>query len=73
MESGRSVVLTSRQRAGVAAVVTGSVAWFVVAWAVRHKSLVEAVAETCGATTAFLLALSIGAVAVRTRRPPPPP
>ena len=55
--------LTRRQRVGVAVVVTGAAVWFVVAWALRNKSFVEAVAETGGATTAFLLVLSVAGVA----------
>jgi hypothetical protein len=41
----------------------GTFGWFVVAWAVRGKPLVEAVGETAGATTATLLLISVTAVA----------
>ncbi|WP_203905129.1 hypothetical protein [Virgisporangium aliadipatigenens] len=57
--------LSPRQFAGVLAVLTGAAAWFMVAMTVRDKPLVEAVGETVGATTAFLVLISVAGV---TRR-----
>jgi hypothetical protein len=57
------VRLTPRQRVGVAAVLTGAAVWFLVAFAVRNKTFVEAVGEAAGATSAFLLVLSVAGVA----------
>ena len=55
--------LTRRQRAAVVATLAGAFGWFVVAWAVRDKPLLEAVGETAGATTATLVLISVTAVA----------
>jgi hypothetical protein len=55
--------LTPRQLAGVVGVLAGAAAWFLVAFTVRNKALVEAVGETAGATTAFLLLISVAGVA----------
>jgi len=64
MARGKSA-LTPRQFAGVVAVLTGAATWFMVAMTVRDKPLVEAVGETAGATTAFLVLISLAGV---TRR-----
>jgi hypothetical protein len=55
--------LTRRQLAGVVGVLTGAATWFVIAWTLRDKPLFEAVGETAGATTAFLVLISVAGVA----------
>jgi hypothetical protein len=55
--------LTRRQRAGVVGVLAGAAGWFVVAWTLQDKAFVEAVGETAGATTAFLLLISVAGAA----------